>query len=254
MARRPLSRRLRFEVFKRDGFACQYCGARAPDAVLHCDHIRPVSRGGPDELLNLVTACRDCNSGKGARLLDDRTAITRQRAQIEELAERRLQLEMMLAWRDEMAALKAGETAIVLKAIDAKSRHVPDEAAEARVRRWVARHGVAETLAALDEAFDFFFTTDDRAAWEKAFSRIGNMLSMRARERTEPAIRRLLYIQGILRNRFAGRRLNCVQLLQERLEDGFTLDTLERAAKEADDWASFGRLVQAGQRREQMNR
>ena len=50
---RSLSKRTRFEVLKRDSFACQYCGAAAPDAYLHVDHIIPVSKGGTDDPTNL---------------------------------------------------------------------------------------------------------------------------------------------------------------------------------------------------------
>lgn len=61
-----LSKRLRFDVFKRDGFVCQYCGRHPPDVVLECDHIDPRAEGGVDEEWNLVTACFDCNRGKAA--------------------------------------------------------------------------------------------------------------------------------------------------------------------------------------------
>lgn len=44
--RKAISQTLRFEVFKRDLFTCQYCGKRAPDVVLEVDHIKPVSKGG----------------------------------------------------------------------------------------------------------------------------------------------------------------------------------------------------------------
>ena len=44
--RKSMSRKLRFEVFKRDRFTCQYCGAKAPDVILHVDHIHPVAAGG----------------------------------------------------------------------------------------------------------------------------------------------------------------------------------------------------------------
>ena len=54
MARNKLSQRLRFEVFKRDSFTCQYCGRKAPDVLLEADHIEPVSKGGSDDILNLV--------------------------------------------------------------------------------------------------------------------------------------------------------------------------------------------------------
>ena len=65
-ARSALSPRLRFEVFKRDGFRCVYCGASAPGVVLHADHVEPLAGGGADSIDNLVTACAGCNGGKGA--------------------------------------------------------------------------------------------------------------------------------------------------------------------------------------------
>jgi 5-methylcytosine-specific restriction endonuclease McrA len=75
--RKGISKRLRFEVLKRDSFTCQYCGRKAPDVTLHVDHIRPISMGGSDTILNMVTSCADCNLGKSDRNLADDTAITR---------------------------------------------------------------------------------------------------------------------------------------------------------------------------------
>lgn len=62
--RKPLSKKRRFEVFKRDSFTCQYCGNTPPSIVLECDHITPVSHGGGNDEDNLITACFDCNRGK----------------------------------------------------------------------------------------------------------------------------------------------------------------------------------------------
>lgn len=67
--RAALSKKTRFEVFKRDEFQCQYCGAHPPQVILHVDHIHPVAEGGTNDIDNLVTACEPCNQGKGARLL-----------------------------------------------------------------------------------------------------------------------------------------------------------------------------------------
>lgn len=61
----------RFEVFARDGFTCQYCGTRPPEVVLEVDHIHPVSKGGSDEILNLITSCYDCNRGKRAKIISE---------------------------------------------------------------------------------------------------------------------------------------------------------------------------------------
>lgn len=100
--RKPLSKKLRFEVFKRDSFTCQYCGRKAPDIVLEVDHIHPVSKGGKNELMNLVTSCRDCNRGKGKRKLSDDSEVMIQRNQLEELNQKREQMKMMLEWKSEL--------------------------------------------------------------------------------------------------------------------------------------------------------
>jgi hypothetical protein len=59
-----VSKRLRFEILRRDGHTCRYCGAAAPDVKLTVDHVLPEALGGSDEASNLVTACDSCNSGK----------------------------------------------------------------------------------------------------------------------------------------------------------------------------------------------
>lgn len=69
--RKPLSKKMRFDVFKRDGFVCQYCGAHPPSIVLHVDHINPVAEGGDNNIDNLITACEPCNLGKGANKLSE---------------------------------------------------------------------------------------------------------------------------------------------------------------------------------------
>lgn len=61
-----VTKQLRFEILKRDGFRCIYCGRSSNETALQVDHIWPTNRGGETRLGNLVTACADCNSGKGA--------------------------------------------------------------------------------------------------------------------------------------------------------------------------------------------
>jgi 5-methylcytosine-specific restriction endonuclease McrA len=52
----------RFNLFLRDKFACQYCGA---DDDLTFDHLVPRSRGGQTTWINVVAACSVCNLRKG---------------------------------------------------------------------------------------------------------------------------------------------------------------------------------------------
>lgn len=56
----------RFNLFLRDEFSCQYCGARGE---LTFDHVIPRARGGVTSWENVVAACSRCNLSKGSRSL-----------------------------------------------------------------------------------------------------------------------------------------------------------------------------------------
>lgn len=93
-ARKSISKKVRFEVFKRDLFKCQYCGSEPPSVRLELDHIQPASKGGENDLDNLITACFDCNRGKSNNLLSSIPAS------LKEKAEQELELE------DQLKAIK----------------------------------------------------------------------------------------------------------------------------------------------------
>lgn len=60
----------RVNVFTRDGFSCQYCGAKKMMKDLNYDHVTPRNQGGQTVWENIVTACAGpcgCNSRKGGR-------------------------------------------------------------------------------------------------------------------------------------------------------------------------------------------
>ena len=59
-------------LFARDSYCCQYCGRHRKDLgyreSLTRDHVIPISRGGDNGWLNVVTACSRCNLRKANRL------------------------------------------------------------------------------------------------------------------------------------------------------------------------------------------
>ena len=63
----PLNRE---NVYRRDGYACVYCGCDNRK-TLTLDHVIPQSKGGKDSWDNLVTACRRCNSEKSNLTLEE---------------------------------------------------------------------------------------------------------------------------------------------------------------------------------------
>ena len=66
--RKRMTKQLRQEIAKRDGYTCQICGKYMPDEVgLHIDHIVPVSKGGKSVPSNLQVLCSKCNGQKSTK-------------------------------------------------------------------------------------------------------------------------------------------------------------------------------------------
>ena len=99
--RKPISPSLRFDVLEKDNFTCQYCGAKATDenVLLEIDHIIPVSKGGDNNIENLITSCKKCNIGKSAKKLGAKKRLTLRQKEIKELEQKREQQEMYLKSR-----------------------------------------------------------------------------------------------------------------------------------------------------------
>ncbi len=234
--RKSLSKRTRFEVFKRDKFTCQYCGRKSPDVILNCDHVLAVAAGGKNGLLNLITSCEDCNNGKGARHLSDDTALSKQRTQLEVLQEKREQLEMMLRWQRGLIDLEAKAVESVAAMYQAL---VPgwslNENGLATLRKLISAHGVEATTAALRAAASAYVqmdggraTGDSSAdvvvAWQKS-------LRYKAMRQRDPVGSELRYIRGILRNRLTYCPMESVLArLEDAYERGVPMETLERLA------------------------
>lgn len=113
--RKSLTKKIRFEIFKRDNFTCQYCGRKAPSVILNVDHINPVKNGGDNDIVNLITSCFDCNSGKKARLINDNSIIEKQQKQLELLNEKRQQMEMMVQWRNELKQIEQKQIELIVE-------------------------------------------------------------------------------------------------------------------------------------------
>lgn len=88
-----VSKRLRYEILRRDNHSCRYCGAAAPTVKLNVDHVIPTSLGGSDKPSNLVASCADCNGGKTSSMpnampVDDVDQATfRQAAELQQIAD-----------------------------------------------------------------------------------------------------------------------------------------------------------------------
>lgn len=57
----------RRNLYRRDQYTCQYCGAQPGSEELTIDHVQPRSRGGTSTWENCVLACLECNQRKANR-------------------------------------------------------------------------------------------------------------------------------------------------------------------------------------------
>lgn len=89
--RKPTPKKTRFELFKRDNFTCVYCGNKPPQCVLEIDNIIPVTKGGSNEIDNLVTSCFDCNRGKSNNNLSNAPLLISGRIEIKKEKELRIE-------------------------------------------------------------------------------------------------------------------------------------------------------------------
>lgn len=243
--RKGLSKKLRFEVFKRDSFTCQYCGRKAPDVLLAVDHINPVAAGGTDDFLNLITSCFDCNSGKSDRKLSDNIVLDKQRDQLEQLQERKEQIEMMFEWQkglldldDEVIARLAAHWG------DCVAGYHLNEHGLKKLKKLRKSFEPSEIMQAMKIAADSYVCFENGSpthesvneAWEK----VGGICATRRRDAEDPDQSRLYYIRGILRNRLAYcNDILAIQLLRDALAAGASVKNLEQHAKEVRNWTQW---------------
>lgn len=198
--RKSIGTKIRFEVFKRDSFTCQYCGKSAPDVILEVDHINAVKNGGDNNIMNLITSCIDCNRGKGARELSDKAVIKLEKEKLNELNERRRQMEEMLKWREELINLDDEKVSKIENIIKLTMKVSLTDHGRDDIRKLIKTYGFNEVLESLDIAFDKYFKSIDDA--ENVLSSIVKICKMRKMDKADPLLKDKMYISGILRNRF----------------------------------------------------
>jgi len=203
--RKSISKKVRFEVFKRDKFICQYCGRHSPNIILEIDHVEPVSKGGSNDILNLITSCKECNRGKTNIQLDDESALAKQKKQLEELQERREQIELLLQWRNSLSNLKSDTVSLVVDYINSKIKNFSlNETGMRNIEKLTKKFDLSDILDAIDisESKYLQYDVDNNLiqdSVEQFINKIGGILVLKNKP---PVDRELAYIKGICRNRF----------------------------------------------------
>jgi hypothetical protein len=194
VARKALTKKTRFEVFKRDSFTCQYCGRSSPDVVLNADHIVPIAEGGANEVLNLITACFECNAGKSDRKLDDSAVVRKQIEQLKEINARREQIQMIAEWRRG------------LKSVEDHLREAwqitLSPAGKKKFRASLRKYGLNLVLESLDKSADsYLHDPTDEAQIEKYLNYSHRICYWTDLQKKDPGIEDVSKICGIATSR-----------------------------------------------------
>lgn len=147
MGDRSTGKRVRFEILKRDGFRCRYCGVTATATLLHVDHVVPVAEGGTDDPSNLVTACPDCNLGKSSVSLDE--SLLPNQTPTEDMIEHAEQLRAYLAAARERDAAIAEMAAYVTETWKAHVSSYMQRGLEVQLPGLIRDRGLDDVLDAI---------------------------------------------------------------------------------------------------------
>jgi hypothetical protein len=246
MARTTIGKGTRFEVFKRDKFTCQYCGRSAPDVVLHVDHIQPVAKDGDNDILNLITACRDCNAGKSDKTLSDDSAIQKRKQQLDDLQERREQLDMMMEWHKLLIDLDSTATDSICELwSELVSPFSLTEIGKASIGKLVRTYGLAEIFESLRISVNQYVELgqDGKPTAEsvnKAFEYIGRIARNRKRIQERPYLNDLYHIRSIAKghcNYFNDWK--AIDILERAHLAGCDMDEMRDIARSTRNWSDW---------------
>lgn len=196
--RKGLSNKLRFEVFKRDSFKCQYCGKSAPDVTLNVDHINPVVNGGGNDILNLVTSCFKCNNGKSGKLISDNSILSKQKQQLDELQERRSQLQMLIDWKTGLSN-KSYEMDKIVSFFNTtcNSNTTLTDFGKAGLKQLLSKYSVEQILDAIISASERYAYLTPGEIWDKISGTLSYINS-------DESDKMKMKVYGAIKNKFTG--------------------------------------------------
>lgn len=237
--RTNLTKKIRFEIFKRDSFKCQYCGQEAPDVILEVDHIIPVSKGGENELMNLITSCFDCNRGKGKRKINDNDVLKKQKEQLKEINKRREQLILMMEWKKELNNLDDECIKYIDEFLSKYNRYLNDVGIS-NYKKMIKKYGYKNVYDALETSFNQYYDPKDESTIEKSLSFVERIIKCKNRQEKNPMEYKYYYIRGILRNRFNYLNENMLMsMLRKYVLNEEDYEIVEYFAKTSGNWTEF---------------
>ena len=160
---------LRFSVLERDGFACQFCGTKAPEADLEASPLIPESIGGSISQDNLVAMCAECHAGRSSRLVLEAETNEQIKERLALLIERRDLLQECTVTQKDILAYINRETWLVVTRWERgrgrvdkndECKRAPSEVIHS-LRSALVTYGFAEVVSSTDIALARHWDTED---------------------------------------------------------------------------------------------
>ena len=145
--------------------------------ILEVDHIVPVAEGGKNDMLNLITSCRDCNRGKSKTKLSDTTTIDRQRQQLEDLNAIREQTEMLIEWKRGLMQIEETQVDAIGSLFHSEYGANLTDSGRKNTKALIRRFGFAEVYEATEIAVGKYEDAN------YAFDMVGGICYNRRRDR-----------------------------------------------------------------------
>lgn len=242
--RKPISKKTRFEVFKRDSFTCQYCGKSAPDVVLHVDHIDPVANNGASNIMNYITSCQDCNFGKGARTLDDKSVLAKQKKQLDELNKRREQLQLIVRWKESLAKIDDESVSAISRMFYSGTNFCFSDYGKTEIIKLIKKYSFSEVYDAAQTSRSQYINEVDDESYNKAFNYISRICATKKKVADKPYLKDLYYIRAIIRNRMYCADYLCLQILEDAFNNSTPVEELTHIARSARNWTDWKEWMQ----------
>lgn len=108
------------------------------------------------------------------------------------------------------------------------------------IKNLLKKFSFEDVIKAMDGAEKTYLKCDDDDSCSKAFNKIHAVAITQKTQKGKPFLKDLLYIRGILKNRFGGFIIGkTLPLLEDAINKGWTIDALKEKAKESKNWSNF---------------
>lgn len=237
--RKTISKKIRFEVFKRDSFTCQYCGRMAPDIVLEVDHINAVANGGENDVMNLITSCFDCNRGKGKRKLSQKDEVKKQQEMLKELNSKREQLKMLLDWKEELLNFNNTQVDIFEAKFKELTGFCITEHGKKRVLKGIKEFDLINLLDSFEISYNQYYNGKEDSVY-KVFDYTFRICNMREKQNNNRSLYYFNYLKKSFdTNGFYFSHQRIRKFINETIKSDSDFDVLKSILKNSRNWSDF---------------